>query len=157
MQVSVDPYTVRYRQRSSVRRRQSFRPALGRQMQQSLKGRSILLVEDEFLIAMNVAYELETAGASVIITEDLKEALLLAELPGLAGAILDHGLGGGDSSQLRSRLSAHQIPFLNYSARPSAEDGTDGSVHLTKPAAEGALSAAMLAAIDARAPDGRLD
>jgi DNA-binding response OmpR family regulator len=108
-----------------------------------LKGRSILLVEDELLIAMDVAHELEDAGASVIMTGDLHEALVLAGNSGLSGAILDHGLRDGDSTLLRVRLSECGIPFLNYSASAALEDGTDGSVHVSKPAVEGLLPAAL--------------
>jgi DNA-binding response OmpR family regulator len=116
-----------------------------------LKGRSILLVEDELLIAMDVTHELETAGASVIMTGDLQEAQLLAECTKLSGAILDHGLGDGNSALLRMRLSKRGVPFLNYSAHAAAEDGSDGSVHVSKPAAKGLLSAALAALLDVHA------
>lgn len=113
-----------------------------------LQGRLILLVEDELLIAMEVTRELETSGASVIMTGDLQEALLLTDSTKLAGAILDHGLPDGDSSLLRDRLNERGIPFLNYSASAAAEDGTDGSVHLSKPAAEGLLTATLATLIN---------
>ena len=119
-------------------------------MHASLKGRSILLVEDELLVAMDVTRELETAGASVIMTGDLQEALVLAENMQLSGAILDHGLRDGDSSLLRLRLSERGVPFLNYSAHAAVEDGTDGSVHLSKPAAEGLLSATLAELLELR-------
>ena len=57
----------------------------------SLKGLSILVVEDEPLIAFDITEELQAAGAVVTTTDTLPHALLLVEHNGLAGAILDHG------------------------------------------------------------------
>jgi CheY-like chemotaxis protein len=149
IQVSVTPCAVRYTRRHiDPTLRHGIDPsglyASEHSMQHSiLKGRSILLVEDELLIAMDVTQELETAGASVIMTGDLQEALVLARNTELSGAILDHGLRDGDSSLLRMRLNERGVPFLNYSAYAAVEDGSDGSAHLSKPAAKGLLSAAL--------------
>lgn len=113
-------------------------------MQRSiLKGRSILRVEDELLIGMDVTQELEAAGASVIMTGDLDEALVLARSTELSGAISDYGPPHGERSLLRVRLSERGVPFLNYSACAAVEDGCDGSAHLSKPAAKGMLSVAL--------------
>jgi hypothetical protein len=47
-------------------------------------GRSILLVEDEPLIAMDIVKELEAAGALVAAARTLREALHKANLPELS-------------------------------------------------------------------------
>ena len=58
----------------------------------ALRGRSILVVENELLIAMDIAQALESAGANATMTTTVRHALILIEHDGLAGAIMDHGL-----------------------------------------------------------------
>ena len=109
----------------------------------SLEGRSILVVEDQPLIALDITQELEAAGAGVTTTNTLKHALLLVEHDGLCGAILDHALGDGDSSLLCSRLTERGIPFLIYSGHTTVGGACKDALHISKPAADGALVAAM--------------
>ena len=109
----------------------------------SLQGRSILVVEDEPLIALDITQELEAAGASVTTTDTLRHALLLVEHDGLSGAVLDHGLTDGDSSRLCSRLKERGIPFIMYSGFPAVDGDCSAGLHMTKPAGEGALTAAL--------------
>ena len=104
----------------------------------SLDGLTFLVVEDEPLIAMDIAMALEDCGAKVTTTTSLKHAVLLADGDGLSGAILDHSLGDGDSSVLRARLKERGIPFLVYSGYEVV-----GEPHLSKPATPGQLVAAM--------------
>ena len=61
----------------------------------ALRGRSILVVEDELLIGMDIRSSLEEAGAHVTSTTTVRHALMLAEDDGLAGAIMDHALKKG--------------------------------------------------------------
>ena len=109
----------------------------------TLAGRSILVVEDEPLIALDITQELEDAGAAVTTTNTLEHALILVEHDGLSGAILDHGLRDGDSSLLCKRLTERGIPFMLYSGFPLVDGCCSGAVHMTKPAGEGKLSAAL--------------
>ena len=109
----------------------------------SLAGRAILVVEDEALIALDITQALEAAGAAVTTTNTLKHALILVEHDGLCGAILDHALGDGDSSLLCSRLSEREIPFLIYSGHATVGGACQDALHISKPAAEGVLVAAM--------------
>ena len=44
-----------------------------------LTGRSILIVEDEPLIALDIVQAFESAGARVVSTSTLRQALLLVE------------------------------------------------------------------------------
>ena len=56
----------------------------------ALRGRSILVVEDEMLIGMDIRFALEEAGArNVTATTTVRHALILVEHDGLAGS--DHG------------------------------------------------------------------
>ena len=101
-------------------------------------GLAFLVVEDEPLIAMDIASVLEACGAEVTTTTSLKHATILVERDGLSGAILDHSLGDGDSSVLRARLKERGIPFLVYSGFQ-----IDGEPYLSKPATPEQLLAAM--------------
>jgi CheY-like chemotaxis protein len=58
----------------------------------ALRGRSILVVEDEMLIGMDIRSALEKAGARVTSTTTARHALILVEHDGLAGAIMDHAV-----------------------------------------------------------------
>ena len=109
----------------------------------SLEGRSILVVEDQPLIVMDITQEFEATGAALTTTNTLKHALILVEHDGLSGAILDHALGDGDSSQLYARLKERGIPFIIYSGFDTVGGACAGALHIAKPAAEGALVAAM--------------
>jgi DNA-binding response OmpR family regulator len=109
----------------------------------SLEGRAILVVEDEALIALDITQAFEAAGAAVTTTNTLKHALILVEHGGLCGAILDHALGDGDSSLLCKRLTERGIPFLIYSGYATVGGACQDALHMSKPAADGALVAAM--------------
>ena len=54
----------------------------------SLDGRSILIVEDEPLIVMDITQEFEATGAALTSTNTLHHALTLVEHDGLSAAIL---------------------------------------------------------------------
>jgi DNA-binding response OmpR family regulator len=56
----------------------------------ALRGRSILVVEDEPLIGKHIREALEKADAKVTATTTLRHALILIDHDGLAGAIMDH-------------------------------------------------------------------
>ena len=109
----------------------------------SLTGRSILIVEDEPLIVMDITQAFEGTGAELTTTNTLRHALILVEHDGLSGAILDHALGDGNSSLLYARLKERVIPFLIYSGFSSIAEASEGVLHIRKPAAPGELVAAM--------------
>ena len=81
---------------------------------EDLAGRTILLVEDEYLIASHLAAELERAGASVIgPVADAEEALaVLSEGATVELAVVDLNLRGCQSFDVADRLLARQIPFI---------------------------------------------
>ena len=109
----------------------------------SLEGRSILIVEDEPLIVLDITQQFEVTGAALTTTNTLKHALILVEHDGLSGAILDHALPDGDSSQLCARLKERGIPFMIYSGFKTVGGACAGALHIAKPAPDGALVAAM--------------
>ena len=109
----------------------------------SLDGRSILIVEDEPLIVMDITQEFEATGAALTSTNTLHHALTLVEHDGLSAAILDHSLGDGNSSLLCARLTERGVPFLIYSGHTTVEGPCAGALHINKPAKPGELVAAM--------------
>ena len=109
----------------------------------TLHGQSILVVEDEPLIALDITEVLESAGAAVTTTNTLKHAMILVERDGLSVAILDHALGEDDSSALCARLKERGIPFMIYSGFKLVGGACEDALHLEKPADEGQLLAAI--------------
>lgn len=81
---------------------------------QALAGRSILVVEDEPVIAMQLKTQLNGAGARVYSAGRLTDALFMAEHPALSAAVLDFRLGSEDSAAVCRRLGELGIPFVIY-------------------------------------------
>jgi DNA-binding response OmpR family regulator len=71
-------------------------------MNRPLAGRLILIVEDEPLIALDIASSFEKAGANVTRATSLGHAMALVEKDDLSAAVLDHVLRDGDSSECAS-------------------------------------------------------
>jgi DNA-binding response OmpR family regulator len=83
----------------------------------NLAGRSILVVEDEALVRLDVAGRLQDAGATVFSASRLDKALDLAGHPHLSAGVLDFDLGGVDSSAICWKLVDRQIPFVFHTGR----------------------------------------
>ena len=81
---------------------------------ESLKGRRLLLVEDDFLIAYDFAESLRLLGADVLgPVGNIDDALdLLAETLDIDGAVLDLNLGGEMSYPVADALAERSIPFV---------------------------------------------
>lgn len=82
-----------------------------------LEGFAILLVEDEPLIALDLAITLEDAGAVVIgpcanVDEALSIITQKADHPTLSGAVLDVDLGDETSIPIARELQVQGIPFV---------------------------------------------
>lgn len=94
-----------------------------------LAGKRVLVVEDEHLVALALAEELEMAGAVVVgPASSLETALELIELNELDGAILDIELQSQLAYPAADALAARTIPFLfttgfDASVVPSTYDG----------------------------------
>jgi CheY-like chemotaxis protein len=101
-----------------------------------LDGRRILVVEDEFVMALDLSDMLEELGGVVVgPVGRLAQGLALAESEELAGAILDVNLGSGSSFALADRLLANDIPVIfatGYEAM-MLPDRFAGLPRLTKP------------------------
>lgn len=111
-----------------------------------LRGRRILIVEDEALVAMLVEDALLDAGCRIIgpaatVAEAL--ALLEAELP--EAAVLDLNLSGETSAPVADALVQQGVPFLVASGYGAAglPEGHRGVPVLAKPYDPGELTAAL--------------
>jgi CheY-like chemotaxis protein len=100
-----------------------------------LRGRSILVVEDEPLIALDLETFLRGAGAQVHSACSLERALQLAGRPGLSAAVLDYGLSARDCGAVCDRLQQRRIPFVIYSGYPDLRQKFPDAVIIPKPAA----------------------
>ncbi len=114
---------------------------------QPLNGRRILIVEDEYLIAMQVKRWLSAAGAAVIgPVPSVEQALDLIEEDSLDAAVLDVNLGNGDTVYpVADKLSALGVPYLfaTGDVKISGAAAFRQCSQLEKPFVEGELLQAM--------------
>jgi DNA-binding response OmpR family regulator len=103
-------------------------------MESSLAGHHILIVEDEPLIALDIKQALEEQGAKVVVVRTLADALRAIQNPHLSGAILDHALSDGDTTEICARLKERSLPFVTFSGYDRIEGPCSEGVHITKPA-----------------------
>ena len=83
----------------------------------SLVGVSVLIVEDEPLIALDLHAALSGAGAGIMAATDTAEALRLIRRNDVNAAVLDIGLGDRDCSAVCAALLHHRIPFLFHTGQ----------------------------------------
>ena len=81
----------------------------------NLDGRTILIIEDEPLIAIDIADAFERVGATVAVAHSLAEARTLEEGVIICAAIIDFGLRDGDANDLCLRLQQKGVPFVLHS------------------------------------------
>ena len=74
--------------------------------------KTILVVDDEMLIAMDIQSQLEDRGQTVLVASTLADALVLAERKNIDVAIIDWYLGNEISAPLIDLLKQRQIPFV---------------------------------------------
>ena len=113
-------------------------------MDRPLAGRSILVVEDNPIISMDVVQGLQVAGASVSAARALSDALRKVDCLSLSAAVLDHALNDGDASQICARLDERNIPFVIYSGYDYVEGPCSEGEHVRKPVRPEVLVAAVV-------------
>jgi CheY-like chemotaxis protein len=79
-----------------------------------IHGRCVLVVEDEYIVAEDLAQSLKDLGAEVVgPAGSVADALaLVASLPRLDGAILDLNLGNERAFPIADALRARRVPFV---------------------------------------------
>lgn len=87
-----------------------------------LKGRRILIVEDEPLVAIDIEDALRAAGAEVVgVGATVEKAMALADTPDLHGAIIDLRLHGRSVRDVVRRLSERHTPCVLYTGAEGAQ------------------------------------
>ena len=111
----------------------------------------VLVVEDEWLIAADLAECLETAGVEVLgPVTTVSDALLLVEAAaaegGINAAVLDMNIGGAAVTPVADALAAIGVPFLYATGYPTkhGRGRHDGAPLLQKPFGRDALLRSVL-------------
>ena len=109
-----------------------------------LRGRSILLVEDEFLVAAMLADALEEAGATVVgPAGSVAEGLRLVGRGGFDLAVIDWNLDGNSGEPVACALAEAGVPFVIASGYGSIAGRFADATLLAKPFAPARLVAAL--------------
>lgn len=119
-----------------------------------LQGRRILLVEDEFLLALDLEHALQEAGAEVVgPAPTLAKAKALAETDGLDAVVLDVRLGSDDTLALAPRFIERNVAILFHSGHAEYADiasATPGAAFVGKPTTREHLVAQLVELCAAR-------
>ncbi len=118
-----------------------------------LENEQVLIVEDEFLIAMDLTETIRDAGAEVVgPAASVSEALELLSTHQVSVAVLDINLGKELSLAVADRLTRDQIPFVYHSGQIPLLDASDwpAAPIISKPAIPTVLTAAIAEAAKKR-------
>ena len=111
------------------------------------RGKRILVVDDEPILALALQDMLEELGYDVVGPAfRVGPALALAGGAAIDAAILDVNIGDGDSYGVAARLKQRRIPYLFATGygREGLEPGHEGTAVLVKPYREKQVEAALL-------------
>jgi DNA-binding NtrC family response regulator len=117
-----------------------------------LGGARVLVVEDDFFIALELASILSDAGAEIVgPSQTVAGALDLADDELLSAAILDIRLGDDTVGPVADMLAAHGVPFVFYTGQARADplraEWPDCEI-IEKPALPVAIVRAVAALLD---------
>jgi two-component SAPR family response regulator len=89
------------------------------QRQKELRGRRVLVVEDEVLVALDYCQNLQEAGAEVVGPfHTVDDALNCMGKGRIDVAVLDCALADRNSDDLQNMLESREIPFVVVTACP---------------------------------------
>jgi DNA-binding response OmpR family regulator len=108
-----------------------------------LRGRSILIVENEPLIRLELMSLFEGAGARVIAASTSKQGFTAIRHNQISAAILDYGLQEDNVALLCRYLAVCQIPFMFYTGYSELERNYPRAIIVQKPGSTEVLLAAM--------------
>ena len=87
-----------------------------------LSGVTVLVVEDDLLLAMDLEGTLVGMGAAVVgVCHTLEEALARADADDFAVAVLDFSLGSQSVTPLARRLARRNVPFILHTGMSRSE------------------------------------
>jgi CheY-like chemotaxis protein len=123
---------------------------------EALRGRRVLVIEDEMLVAMEFESLLQRQGCAVVgpaSTVDRALALLDHDQPD--AALLDLNLNGEPASAVAVALRTRGVPFVlvtGYGEAQSSEPELQGAPRVDKPVNHYALLRALAQVMDAGSP-----
>jgi DNA-binding response OmpR family regulator len=79
-------------------------------------GATILVAEEEAIVAADIADWLRDEGARVVVSTNLRDSLAKADLPDITVGIVDHRFGQQTSQQVCAKLDGRGVPFIIYTA-----------------------------------------
>jgi DNA-binding response OmpR family regulator len=127
----------------------------GRKRHGALAGVRVLVVEDEFLIAMQIQSIFEDEGAEVIGPfHTLADALQHAARENITAATLDLNLGRDSATAVAVVLERRHVPFVFYSVQTRSDPAIADWAHIrliSKPAAPAVLVEAIAELVRAAA------
>jgi DNA-binding response OmpR family regulator len=126
-------------------------------MLQTFNGHTVLVVEDEPLIALDIQATLSSAGAEVIVAPSLREGFAVAQQADISAAFLDVALGDGDCAPLCRTLTVRKVPFIFHTgyATGGVLDQWPNAPILMKPSTQEQLLDCLAAAISSHARQRR--
>ena len=114
-----------------------------------MRGSSILVVEDEPLIKLELTDLFESAGAQVIAVSTCQQGLTAIGRQQVSAALLDYVLLEGNVASLCRHLAERRVPFMFYTGYLDLEQSYPRSIIIHKPAGNEVLLAAMAGLIAA--------
>lgn len=119
-----------------------------------LKGKTILIVEDEMLIAMELESMVEALGCTVLgPAKSAKRALALVDRERADAALLDLNLHGSPDPSLAKTLRERGIPFAvvtGYSAEALKVPELQNAPYVNKPVTRAKIAKALARALGGR-------
>jgi DNA-binding response OmpR family regulator len=94
-----------------------------------LRGRLILVVQRQWLIAQGLSDAFKAEGARVLLAHNATSGVLSADDPDLAAAVLD-----SESVQLCRKLRERGVPFVMYTGHEHVDDDGAAAPVVRKPA-----------------------
>jgi DNA-binding response OmpR family regulator len=117
-----------------------------------LEGVRVLVVEDDFIIALELESILRNAGAEIVgLCRTVTDALALADQGAVTAAILDVRLDGETIAPVARKLARLGTPFFFYTGQVGGDPALSewpGCTVLAKPASPRAIVAALAALIE---------
>jgi CheY-like chemotaxis protein len=108
-----------------------------------LAGVSILVVEDEPVIAMGIELAFADTGAKLCFATTLEDGIDLAQQQSLTVGIVDYRLASEKSTELYAYLREKGVPFLIYTGYAVPERDRHGGALIAKPATDEELREAL--------------
>lgn len=117
---------------------------------------SVLIVEDEPLIALDLHETLRKAGASIVASTTIDDALNLIGYADISVALLDIKLGSDDCTAICQALTHKSIPFMFHTAQvlPDIKRQWPLVPALIKPADDKSI-VAMISRLAGMTPEGK--